>query len=91
MSGGNFDNIQFIIPNVVDELEEILERLNGDSNFGYTLSDETLREFKIAIKLLKQTCVYVNEIDYLICGDTSEESFHIRLNDELEKIEKEHT
>ncbi len=51
---------------------------------GY--SKETIREFKKAIKLLKQAEVYAQRIDWLLSGDDGEDSFHERLKADLEEL-----
>lgn len=51
---------------------------------GY--SKETIREFKKAIKLLKQAEVYAQRIDWLLSGDDGEDSFHDRLKADLEEL-----
>ena len=38
-------------------------------------SDEVIAEFKKAIKVINQASIYIHEIDYLLSGDTGEESF----------------
>ena len=54
---------------------------------GYT--EETLQEFRRGIAVLKRAIVYAQRIDWLLSGDDGEESFHKRLKEELEKLEKE--
>ncbi len=51
---------------------------------GY--SKETIREFKKAIRILKQAEVYAQRIDWLLSGDDGEDNFHERLKDELEEL-----
>lgn len=49
-------------------------------------AEETIKEFKKAIKIIKQAKVYTDRIDYLLAGDDSEEDFHKRLKEELSEI-----
>lgn len=49
-------------------------------------TEETINEFKKAIKIIKQAKVYIDRIDYLLAGDDSEEDFHKRLKEELSEI-----
>lgn len=49
-------------------------------------AEETINEFKKAIKIIKQAKVYIDRIDYLLAGDDSEEDFHKRLKEELSEI-----
>lgn len=49
-------------------------------------TEVTIKEFKKAIKIIKQAKVYIDRIDYLLAGDDSEEDFHKRLKEELSEI-----
>lgn len=52
-------------------------------------SEETIKEFKNAIRTLRMAQVYAQRADWLICGDDGEESFHERLAEDLAKITEE--
>lgn len=52
-------------------------------------SEETIKEFKNAIRTLRMAQVYAQRVDWLICGDDGEESFHERLAEDLAKITEE--
>lgn len=95
MSGGYFEHRQYNIQYIIDEIEHLIEK-NGSKerdDYGYLkysdYSEETIREFKKAIELLKKGHVYAQRIDWLVSGDDGETTFHNRLNDELNKIEEE--
>lgn len=49
-------------------------------------SEETIKEFKNAIRTLRMAQVYAQRVDWLICGDDGEESFHERLAEGLSEI-----
>lgn len=49
-------------------------------------TEETIKEFKNAIRTLRMAQVYAQRVDWLICGDDGEESFHERLAEDLAKI-----
>lgn len=93
MSGGHFDYNQYKIQYMIDEIEHLIlnnenEELNqwGDK-IGSFYSKETITEFKAAIALLKVTYVFAQRIDWLVSGDDSEENFHRRLKEDLEKLQ----
>ena len=48
-----------------------------------------IKEFRNAIDALRRAEIYAQRVDYLICGDDGEESFHSRLKEELEKYEQQ--
>lgn len=90
MSGGAFDYWQYHLTAIADQIEEKIINNNESSYWGLqTYSDETIKKFKEAIKYLKIAEAYAQRIDWLISGDDSEETFHERLKEDLEKIEEE--
>jgi len=91
MSGGHFNYDQYRINEIQTEIEELIYSNNDTSKdkFGDTrglgFTKETIHEFKIAVELLKLASIYTQRIDWLVSGDDGEETFHKRLNEELEK------
>ena len=87
MSGGHFEYNQYRISDIICGIERLLEREKteeldewGDPiSYGY--SEETLKEFKKGIEILKLAEHYAHRIDWLVSGDDSEESFHKRLKE----------
>lgn len=59
-----------------------------DGNYYPDYSDETIKEFENAIDILCKASVYVHRIDWFLSGDDGEESFHLRLKEELDKLKK---
>ena len=53
---------------------------------GY--SEETIKEFKKGIALLKKAEVYAQRIDWLLSGDDGEDNFHERLKHDLEELKR---
>jgi hypothetical protein len=60
---------------------------DGGSYPNYT--EETIKEFRNAIDILRRAEIYAQRVDYLISGDDGEESFHSRLKEELKKYEEQ--
>lgn len=92
MSGGHFQYKQWEIGNIADEVEQLIidndsEELDeyGDRK-GSHFSNETIEEFKKGLAILRQAHVYAQRIDWLVCGDDGEDSFHSRLKHDLEKL-----
>lgn len=52
-------------------------------------SEKTIKEFKNAVRTLRMAQVYAQRVDWLICGDDGEESFHERLAEDLANITDE--
>lgn len=84
MSGGHFDYKQYHIGDIADEIERLIQD-NGKVDYR-TWSEETIEQFNNAIVLLQMSSVLVQRIDWLICGDDSEESFHKRLKEDLDNL-----
>jgi len=83
MSGGFFDYQEHRLDIIADDIRSFLE---GHDGIQTELSDATRNEFNEAIRLLRRTRVYVNRIDYLLCGDDGEDTFHERLRKDLEGL-----
>lgn len=89
---------EYVYGREVDDVDEYIEDhyLDGDAK-EYVItnqhtvpnicdySEDTIKEFKQAINILKKAEVYTQRIDGLLSGDDSEESFHIRLKEDLNK------
>jgi hypothetical protein len=76
MSGGYFDYEQCRMQNTANRLASVIE-----TNDEY--SKETLAEFHKGLVMLMAAAVYLERIDFLLCGDDSEETFHKRLKEDL--------
>lgn len=102
MSGGHFDYQQYRITDIADSIQEEIDHNNEpwfpqytpysweqkcNSEFtGQRYSDETIEEFKNAVKYLRIAEIYAQRVDWLLSGDDDEEYFHKRLKEELERI-----
>lgn len=87
MSGGHFSYKQYYINDIIDSIEKIIENeSNEDSEYNYGFSEATLKEFELAILVLKVAEVYAQRIDWLISGDDGEDTFHKRLLEDMEKL-----
>lgn len=86
MSGGHFNYSQNRINDVVEHLEYLLDDEEAHERRD-TYSDATLQKFKEAAEILKKAFVYTQRIDWLLSGDDGEETFHERLEEDLNKIE----
>lgn len=54
-----------------------------------TYSEKTQKEFQNAVKQLRISKIYAQRIDWFLSGDDGEENFHKRLNEELDKLNRE--
>jgi hypothetical protein len=82
MSGGYFSYKQFELQRIADEIEQlVLEDARHD--WDDKLNEQTIDEFKEAIRLLRRTYIYVQRIDWLASGDDTQIEFHQRLHKQL--------
>lgn len=58
-----------------------------DGGYYPEYTEKTIKEFKNAIDILRKAEIYAQRVDWLICGDDGEDSFHARLKDDLEAYE----
>jgi hypothetical protein len=92
MSGGHFNYKQNLLLDMVDDVRfAILINYNKEKNefgndIGNRFSPETIAEFEKAVKALKLAYVYAQRIDWLLSGDDGEDSFHIRLQEQLGEL-----
>lgn len=80
MSGGSLDYVSFKIDDAVDEIQEAL-------SVG-CFSEKTKERFREAVVLLREASVYAHRIEWLFSDDDDEESFHSRLEEELNELEE---
>jgi len=56
--------------------------------FNYEYPDEVIEKMKEGIEVLNRAQIYAHRIDWLLSGDDGEESFLIRLEEDLNKLKK---
>jgi hypothetical protein len=94
MSGGHFDYNQYRIGEIADSVERMIELNNSEEtnergeNIGYNYSPGVIEQFKVGLQALREAQVYAQRIDWLVSGDDGEQSFLVRLADELEQLRK---
>lgn len=90
MSGGHFDFSEYRLETIITELQEIIEGNQATvccSDQSTCYSPETITSFKKAIQSIKIAKIMIGRISHLLEGDDSEENYHIRLKEELSKVE----
>jgi nicotinic acid mononucleotide adenylyltransferase len=87
MSGGRFNYLQYRLFDIEEEIQKIIKNNNVTDEWGYShsYSEETLEKFREAIHTLDRARNMAQRIDYLVSGDDSQESFHKRWKEDVEK------
>lgn len=87
MSGGHFDYKQYHIDDIVREIEYLIENNNETDEWRYSrgYSEETITKFNEALTTLRRGAIMAQRIDWLLSGDDSEDDFHKRWEEELNK------
>ena len=60
----------------------------GEIPYFPDYTEETIKEFRKGVDVLKKAQVYAKRIDWLISGDDGEESFHKGLKKKLKELEE---
>jgi hypothetical protein len=102
MSGGHFDYQQYHLQYIAEKIQKIIDRngkpIEPKDRFSYydidedatyeEYSEETIKEFQNAVKYLLIAKEYAQRVDWLLSGDDGEDSFHERLKEDLNELEK---
>lgn len=80
MSGGHFDYKQWVCGEIADQIDMIISTNAQPDDFGYArnFSAETIARFREASATLRMAGAMAHEVDWLLSGDTGEESFRDR-------------
>lgn len=90
MGGGYFEYQQYHLQDIVDKLREIKVKIENDEEFyQYDRKEELLQEISNGLDYLNLAGIYTKRLDWLFSGDDGEDSFFERLEEELEKYERE--
>ena len=93
MSGGKFDYIQYRIFQVADELDQYIRNciscVPDENDYSPGYSPEVIDRFKQCERTLRVAATMLHRVDWLASGDDSEESFHERWYEELNKLTQE--
>jgi hypothetical protein len=92
MSGGHFEYKQYDIFEIAREIERLIKNNNSDQTNEYGTvasrgySDATIQKFRTAVDILSQAAIMAQRIDWLVCGDDGEETFHQRWDEDLTQL-----
>lgn len=86
MSGDYFNYNQYRIEDIIEILEDVVGNYGTNHlEFCEDLSEDTYRTFQRGLHHLYLARIYTQRIDWLISGDDGEDTFHERLQDDLDE------
>lgn len=59
-----------------------------DYRYAYEYPKEVIEKFKEGVEVIKKAQIYAQRIDWLLSGDDGEDSFLIRLEEDLKELNK---
>ena len=85
MSWWHFNYQHHYLQDMIDSIQKEIDNngIESDEEWHNDFNEETLQTFREAIFYLKKAYAYTHAIDYLLCGDTSEDSHMKFLTDLL--------
>ena len=94
MSGGHFHYQQIVIVaemviDLIKNNEDASLNEYGETN-GAFYSTETLEKFEQAVWHLRRAAAMTQLVDFLVCGDDGEDTFHELWDEDLAKVDKEY-
>lgn len=89
MSGGAFDYIQHRMESVEDQLKELIGSYGAAPEECDGLSEDTFEKFKEGLMFLMSARIYIHNIDLLLSGDNSEQSFNRALEYDISDFIRE--
>jgi Asp-tRNA(Asn)/Glu-tRNA(Gln) amidotransferase A subunit family amidase len=88
MSGGHFNYDQYRITQMAEDIDTLIRNNDKPDDDGYArnYSPETLKKFQEAVDTLKAAHAMVQRVDWLVCGDDGEDTFHERWGKEVKPL-----
>lgn len=94
MSGGRFNYLQFRVKEISETLKEIIDRQGKPFEDEWeqgeyeTFPPDVQQIMLDGIKAIDRAFVYIQRIDWFLCGDDGKDSLIERLKEDLENIDQ---
>ena len=89
MSGGTFGYSQYRIKEIYETIEYYIEEQGKETEYGGEnpiFEEQILKHLQDAIECLKKAYVYAQCVDRFLAHDYGNETFILRLNEELNEL-----
>jgi hypothetical protein len=89
MSGGTFDYSQHRIRDIYETIQSYIDLQGKKDEWGdehQTFEPEVLKHLEDAVECLKKAYVYAQCVDRFLAHDYGNETFILRLNEELNEL-----
>lgn len=85
MSGGTFEYIQYRMDDLAEDIETFIKDNGNPDEYGFVqnYSEETIKELKQGVRLIKLAALYTHRIDWFLAGDDGEDNFHEKIKEDL--------
>ena len=82
MSGGSLDYAYFRLQTLAEDIQEEIDSNHTKDEFGFIhdYNEETICRMKKTVELLIQTSKLSKEVEWLLSGDTGEDTFKERFD-----------
>jgi len=89
MSGGYFSYDQHRITGITEEISLLIRNNKKKDKYGFmrNYSHATIEKFKEAESVMRLAAMMVQRIDWLVCDDDGEGTFHERWDEDMRAIE----
>jgi len=89
MSGGHFNYDQHRITGITEEISLLIRNNKKKDEYGFmrNYSHATIKKFKEAESVMRLAAMMVQRIDWLVCDDDGEDTFHERWDEDVRAIE----
>lgn len=91
MSGGYFEYKQYYIDQIAEDLERRIQKAKnkeqGDFGYSYEESDRVIEKFEEILYHIRCASIMAQRVDWYLSGDDGEDSFFLRLEEELEELD----
>ena len=85
MSGGHFNYQQYMLQDVADALIGDIARSKVKTSWREAYDEQVVERMEDGLRAILKAAIYMNRIDWLLSGDDGEDTFLLRLREDLKE------